>query len=79
MRGVTPKLSIKGDLRVKHYKDMRTTCQQQLELKKFKSWKAASLPRGSTSRRLGAGFLLEEQIDAAPQSFEVGGLVIDQA
>src|SRR5881275_3510646 len=38
MRGVTPKLASKYDLRVVHYKGTRATCQQELELSQFKSW-----------------------------------------
>src|SRR5437016_3388464 len=38
MRGVTPKLESKYDLRVVHYKGTRATCQQELELSRFKSW-----------------------------------------
>src|ERR1043166_7760625 len=37
MRGVTPKLASKYDLRVVHYKGTRATCQQELELSQFKS------------------------------------------
>src|SRR5437588_2468835 len=37
MRGVTPKLASKYDLRVVHYKGTRATCQQELELSRFKS------------------------------------------
>jgi len=46
MRGVTPKLASKSDLRVVHYKGPRATCQQELELSQFKSRQKLRLESG---------------------------------